>query len=1530
MASVDYSLLPREAREQLAQLDLELSEGDLTRKGYEKKKNNLLSQFDLSTTPGKASPTTRAQRRRHRRVTRDESRFHSEIRIEAVQQALARYAQREQKGPSVPVPVKRASQAQRNLLTKNTLLSDSSSEDDSLVSSGGDSVNFKATPNSIFHVSAFGPTTGDKVTSSLLNDLSKGITFSVKMNNADKQDDHQPSSVRVANAANNNRLSTVSILDKTDGQADYQNADLGIKSSKVSQKIQLLLSTLQKPKKKPLHEYYNDDDVELEAMAKMIDPSAPKPEGAIIYPATGESVRVAPTFPRSLTSALQRYGVSNAKSLVGTVLDHAGRAAGTLTYGKLLSRSTKLAYLLSNKMINKVEPLLKPGDRVALVYPNNDPLGFMVAFYGCLLARIIPVLIEVPISKRDGGIQQVGFLLGSCGVQVALTSESCYKGLPKSPNGDVIDFKAWPKLTWLITDHLSKAPKDWFPTLMCDDDRIAYIEYTTDKEGSVKGVSVSFASLTAHSKALTAACQYKEGETMVCVLDFKREVGLWHAIQTSVFNAMHVIFVPYSLMKVNPAVWLQMITKCKATIALAKSRDLHWGLLAARDCKDVNLSSLRILLVADGSNPWSLTSCDQFVNVFKSRGLQNNVLCPCASSSETLTVAIRRGGQANSNSIRGTLSMSALSFGVVRVDQDSSLTSLTLQDSGQVLPGAIVAVVKLNGSPYLCKADEIGEICVLAHSTTMCYWGLEGLSYQIFNVEPLGADDRPISVMPYVRSGLIGFLAPGGLVFVCGIKNGLMCVSGRYHNVDDIIATVLAVEPMKFVYRGRIAVFSVKVLRDERICIIAEQRAGVYEEDSFQWMSRVLQAIDTIHMVGVYCLALVPPNGLTKTPLGGIHVSETRQKFLDGTLNFSNLLMCPHTCVTNLPKPREPQPDVGPAAVFVGNIVQGARIAVAQGRDLGPMDEDQHQYLHEILRTRALQSPEHVLFTLINSKGAEVTSLTCANLMRRADRIGCLLLEKGRLNVGDHVALIFAPGIELICAFYGCLVVGMVPVCIRPPHPQNLQSTLPTVKMVVDVSRSVAILSTASIIKLLRSKEASSRVDAKAWPTILDADEPCRRKHVDQYRPHSPNSTCYLDFSVSTTGMLAGIKMSHLGISAQCRSLKMACELYPSRHVCLCLDPYCGLGFVLWCISSIHSGHHSILIPPSEIDLNPSVWLSSVSHFKVRDTFCSYGVVELCVRDLASQVTQLKERGVQLSCVRTCVIVAEERPRVQLCAAFAKLFSSLGLPPRAVSTSFGCRVNVAICMQGASSPDPSTVYVDMKALRNDRVTLVEKGSPHSLPVMESGKLLPGVKVVIANPDTCGQLADSHLGEIWVQSMHNASGYFTIHGEESSIHNSHFNAHLSTGDTLSNFARTGYVGFLRRTQAVTADGDPHDAVFVIGALDETMMLRGMRYHPIDIETSILRANRKITECAVFTWTNLLVVVAELEGSENEALNVVPLITSTVLEEHYLIVGVVVIVDPGAIPINSRGEKQRMHLRDSFLHDQLDPIYVAYNM
>lgn len=72
-------------------------------------------------------------------------------------------------------------------------------------------------------------------------------------------------------------------------------------------------------------------------------------------------------------------------------------------------------------------------------------------------------------------------------------------------------------------------------------------------------------------------------------------------------------------------------------------------------------------------------------------------------------------------------------------------------------------------------------------------------------------------------------------------------------------------------------------------------------------------------------MALVPANTLPKTPLGGIHLSETKQLFLEGSLHPCNVLMCPHTCVTNLPKPRQKQPGMA------GSTTSGEPMSRASG-----------------------------------------------------------------------------------------------------------------------------------------------------------------------------------------------------------------------------------------------------------------------------------------------------------------------------------------------------------------------------------------------------------------------------------------------------------------------------------------------------------------------------------------------------------------------------------------------------------------------
>uniref|UniRef100_A0A8C7TCP1 Disco-interacting protein 2 homolog Ba n=1 Tax=Oncorhynchus mykiss TaxID=8022 RepID=A0A8C7TCP1_ONCMY len=1473
--------------------------GDITQKGYEKKRARLLAPFLPQITskyspasPEASGPSSSSGGRRNRSGGARDDRYRSDIHTEAVQAALAKHKEEKM---ALPMPTKRRSAFVQSPVDNCTPPDTSSASEDE------GSLRRQATLSAALAQSLQSP---DYWINRSVQSSSTSSSASSTLSHGENKTQTQPQVLNLVPSPPENSVPpdvtsyTPERGSRVDSRVDLPpnamtrgmprgqsrtsmldtTADGVPVNSRVSTKIQQLLNTLKRPKRQALSEFFLDDSEEIVEVPQP-DPNTPRPEGRQIIPVKGEPLGVVSNWPPALQAALARWGATQAKSPALTALDVTGKPLYTLTYGKLWSRSLKLAYTLLNKLGTKNEPVLRPGDRVALVYPNSDPAMFWVAFYGCLLAEVIPVPIEVPLSRQDAGSLQIGFLLGSCGVGLALTSEICLKGLPKTPQGEIMQFKGWPRMKWVVTDtkYLTKPSKDWQPHIPTANTDTAYIE---------KLLSLSL------SVRVSCVCPLS-GETLVNVLDCKKDMGLWHGVLTSVMNRIHTITVPYAVMKACPMSWVQRV-------------HIHKG---------------------------SVSSCDAFLNVFQSHGLKPEVICPCASSPEALTVAIRRpGARGAALPARAILSMGGLSHGVIRVNTEDKNSALTVQDVGHVMPG--VPAFTFYGPPQLCKTDEIGEIVLNSRAGGTMYYGLPGVTKNTFEVIPVNQAGAPLGEILFTRTGLLGFVGPGSLVFVVGKNEGLLTVSGRRHNADDLVATALAVEPVKTVYRGRIAVFSVTVFYDERIVIVAEQRPDASEEDSFQWMSRVLQAIDSIHQVGLYCLALVPANTLPKTPLGGIHISETKQNFLEGNLHPCNILLCPHTCVTNLPKPRQKQPvGVGPASIMVGNLVAGKRMAQAAGRELGVLEEEglvrKHQFLSEALQWRAQTDPDHVLYVLLNAKGVAVCTATCSQLHKRAEKITSALMERGGLNTGDNVVLLYPPGIDLIAAFYGCLYAGVIPVTVRPPHPQNLAATLPTVRMIIDVSKAACILTTQPLMRILRSREAAASVNVKTWPTIIDTDDLPRRRPPQLYKPPTAEMLAYLDFSVSTTGMLTGVKMSHSAVSTLCRSIKLQCELYSSRQIAICLDPYCGLGFVQWCLSSVYSGHQSILIPPMELELSLPLWLSTLSQYKIRDTFCSYSVMELCTKGLGTQTDALKARGVNLSCVRSCVVIAEERPRLALTQSFSKLFKDLGLSPRAVSTAFGSRVNLAICLQGTAGPDPSTVYVDMKSLRHDRVRLVERGAPQSLSLMESGTILPGVRVIIVNPETRGPLGDSHLGEIWVQSPHSSSGYYTIYGEES-LQADHFNTRLSFGEPHTLWARTGYLGFVKRTELLGSTGDRHDALFVVGQLDETLELRGLRYHPIDIETSVSRAHRSIAESAVFTWTNLLVVVAELAGSEQEALDLVPLVTNVVLEEHHLIVGVVVVVDPGVIPINSRGEKQRMHLRDSFLADQLDPIYVAYNM
>jgi acyl-CoA synthetase (AMP-forming)/AMP-acid ligase II len=165
-------------------------------------------------------------------------------------------------------------------------------------------------------------------------------------------------------------------------------------------------------------------------MAAAVEPSV-RAEGPFISPSKSElPPEYQATTPRSIEAILEKHSSAQNKVNAGAVLDQNGKISASLTYGnnfkadfhffsilgKLFSRSIKIAHMLKTKTTSVVGvnghkekiPICKPGECIALVYPNTDPLSYLAAFYGCLLAGCVPISVEVSTVKR------VSFLVVGC------------------------------------------------------------------------------------------------------------------------------------------------------------------------------------------------------------------------------------------------------------------------------------------------------------------------------------------------------------------------------------------------------------------------------------------------------------------------------------------------------------------------------------------------------------------------------------------------------------------------------------------------------------------------------------------------------------------------------------------------------------------------------------------------------------------------------------------------------------------------------------------------------------------------------------------------------------------------------------------------------------------------------------------------------------------------------------------------------------------------------------------------------------
>src|SRR6202035_2951880 len=88
------------------------------------------------------------------------------------------------------------------------------------------------------------------------------------------------------------------------------------------------------------------------------------------------------------------------------------------------------------------------------------------------------------------------------------------------------------------------------------------------------------------------------------------------------------------------------------------------------------------------------------------------------------------------------------------------------------------------------------------------------------------------------------------------------------------------------------------------------------------------------------------------------------------------------------------------------------------------------------------QHPDKLLYSYLDVNGDPIESYTYASFLHRAQAIAGHLRKEGHFAAGDRILLAYPPGLEMICAFFGCVRAGLIPVPVYPPSSRGFQSAL--------------------------------------------------------------------------------------------------------------------------------------------------------------------------------------------------------------------------------------------------------------------------------------------------------------------------------------------------------------------------------------------------------------------------------------------------------------------------------------------------------
>ncbi|KAK5134497.1 hypothetical protein LTR08_006414 [Meristemomyces frigidus] len=194
----------------------------------------------------------------------------------------------------------------------------------------------------------------------------------------------------------------------------------------------------------------------------------------------------------NLGAVLRHRGKMQARQPAYWVLDQKGREVSSITWEKLTSRAEKVAQVIRDKSN------LYRGDRVALVYRDTEVIDFAIALMGCFIAGVV----AVPINNVDD-YQKLSLLLTTTQAHLALTTDNNLKVFHRDISTQKLKWP--PGVEWWKTNEFGSyhpKKKDEASPLQVPD--LAYIEFSRAPTGDLRGVVLSHRTIMHQMACLSA------------------------------------------------------------------------------------------------------------------------------------------------------------------------------------------------------------------------------------------------------------------------------------------------------------------------------------------------------------------------------------------------------------------------------------------------------------------------------------------------------------------------------------------------------------------------------------------------------------------------------------------------------------------------------------------------------------------------------------------------------------------------------------------------------------------------------------------------------------------------------------------------------------------------------------------------------------------------------------------------------------------------------------------------------------------